>query len=173
MGRDFLHLFHLVKETASFIQDGLDGVFHPLRFIQKTLGNQDGKEVQIVGDVGLEMMKAINQAYDTLKNLDSWSCESGTNEETLKIILEVWEKINTLNGIKGELCGTWLWISGDTWNHKKVLKNVGCKWASKKKMWYWRPEGYKKKSKKIMDMGTIRNLYGTEILETKTVSLIA
>lgn len=60
-----------------------------------------------------------------------------------------------------ELCGEWLWISGDTKPVKDQLKAVGCKWATKKKLWYWKPAWMKNRSRKEHDMEWIRSAYGS------------
>ena len=61
-----------------------------------------------------------------------------------------------------ELCGEWLWISGNTKEHKDELKNIGCKWASKKHMWYWRPAWMRSTGRKGgKDMDEIRAKYGS------------
>ena len=36
-----------------------------------------------------------------------------------------------------ELCGRWLWIGGDTRQHKERLKALGCRWSASKKLWSW------------------------------------
>jgi len=61
-----------------------------------------------------------------------------------------------------ELCGEWLWISGNTKEHRTELKNIGCKWASKKHMWYWRPSWMRSSGRKGgKDMDEIRAKYGS------------
>ncbi|MBS0350771.1 MAG: hypothetical protein JSR33_06240, partial [Proteobacteria bacterium] len=42
-----------------------------------------------------------------------------------------------LNAIMGcsleiEICGAWIWLSGDTRPHKELLKQNGFRWAPKK-----------------------------------------
>lgn len=49
-------------------------------------------------------------------------------------------KLKALTGITVKLVGTWLWISGDTKSNKEALKDLGCVWASKKKVWTWHTE---------------------------------
>ena len=77
---------------------------------------------------------------------------------------EVLEKIMNIEDIFVELCGSWLWISGDTRPHKQELKAAGCKWAPVKKMWYWRPDDRKvfNRGMGIKDMSYIRRYYGSE-----------
>lgn len=64
-----------------------------------------------------------------------------------------------------ELCGVWLWISGDTKKYKVELKAAGCEWAPVKKVWYWRPEKFKSRtSRGKSTMGDIRNKFGSETI---------
>ena len=62
-----------------------------------------------------------------------------------------------------ELCGCWLWISGDTKPVKEELKAAGCRWSSSKKMWYWRHQedgAHWSRGKKTMSQ--IRMKYGSQ-----------
>jgi len=38
-----------------------------------------------------------------------------------------------LIGVDIEICGAWVWVTGDTRTHKEVLKENGYKYASKRK----------------------------------------
>ena len=65
-----------------------------------------------------------------------------------------------------ELCGSWLWIGGETKTHKDELKALGCRWSQKKGLWYWRHEedGHRwYKGKKSME--EIRSKYGSQVFE--------
>jgi len=42
-----------------------------------------------------------------------------------------------------EICGSWIWLSGDTRKYRKQFKETGFFYTYKKKMWYWRPSDYK------------------------------
>jgi hypothetical protein len=77
-------------------------------------------------------------------------------------------RIIHLEGIQIELCGTWIWISGNTKEHRKYLKEVGCFWADKKQMWYWRSEEYRSFSRKSHNIKDIRNKYGSDIIHNET-----
>lgn len=121
-----------------------------------------------------EMMKKVNAAYETaLKKLQeqaknenvSASQSSYFEDDGFRDILN---KIIHLD-LDIEICWRWIWVSGNTRAHKETLKNAGFYWASKKKMWYWRPEDAKVKySTGITDMDYIRNMYGSEKIQTKT-----
>lgn len=74
---------------------------------------------------------------------------------------EMLNKIIHFKGIDIELVGAWIWVSGNTYAHKKELKELSFKWASQKKMWYWHSEVFRKKSRKTLSMDDIRNYYGS------------
>lgn len=86
------------------------------------------------------------------------------NEVDMTNVNEAASKLAKIEALNLELCGTWLWISGDTKPHKEELKEVGAHWAPKKKMWYVSPIGAKRFHRKEQDMNSIRNTYGCEVL---------
>jgi len=63
-----------------------------------------------------------------------------------------------------EIVGSWLWVSGNTKDKKEVLKGLGFKWASKKKMWFF-GELKKSRSRGNMAMGDIKNKYGCKTVK--------
>jgi len=81
-------------------------------------------------------------------------------DDFIKIVSELLK----ISGIEIELCGRWLWISGDTKPVKEALKVYGCRWNSKKKMWSWHYEedGFRKRSRKSVPMADIRTMYGSQ-----------
>lgn len=82
-------------------------------------------------------------------------------EDFIKIITA----LLTLEGVTVELCGRWIWISGNTKPHKEFLKSIGCRWNAKKVAWSWH---YKEdsdtwyKGKKAASMEYIRAAYGSK-----------
>lgn len=115
-----------------------------------------------------EIMKAINAEYESLfkkLNINNGSGESKYNLDDG--FREMINKIINLEGLEIEICGLWVWVSGNTKEHKSELKEAGFYWASKKLMWYWRPEeGKIRRSSGIKDMDYIRNVYGSETVKT-------
>jgi len=97
-----------------------------------------------------EKMKAINaeyeKAFNRLKDIHNKAAEDDTTgkkrkmNETAEEYMEVIQKIIAFSGIVIELCGSWVWVSGNTYEYKDAFKAAGFRWASKKKMWYWRSE---------------------------------
>jgi curved DNA-binding protein CbpA len=98
----------------------------------------------------LELMQSINAEYDLIKDngLEYYHAKAGfttefsketanadlnfSSEDYLTII-----KFCLNTGLDIELCGSWLWISGNTKGQKDHLKELGCKWSASKSMWYF------------------------------------
>ena len=85
---------------------------------------------------------------------------------------EVLQKIINFDGIEIEIVGAWLWVSGNTYSYKKELKEIGFKWASQKKQWYFHTDQYRKKSHKSLSMDDIRNYYGSTKVQTDSRILL-
>lgn len=118
------------------------------------------------GDV--EAMKRVNlnyeEAFNYLKSAHNAAAdEAHQTTETPEEFRAILEALLKLDGLTIELCGSWLWISGDTFTHKDALKAAGCRWSNNKKMWYWRHEedGHKWRRGKST-MADIRAKYGSQ-----------
>ncbi len=110
---------------------------------------------------GLEMMKMVNVAYETLKAHDPNKITFEPNTYDYGDAIN-----NALNaiinlGLVVELCGAWVWVSGDTKPHKDTLKTAGFFWSPKKLCWYFRPEDYKSHNRSTWSMDKIRSTYGS------------
>ncbi len=136
----------------------------------------------------LEIMQEINAEYDRLfKFLKNQHENNNADQDNTKsdyssmkydfaedeLLREMLNKIINFNRIDIELVGAWIWLSGNTYAYKKELKDLGFRWASQKKMWYWHSEAFRKKSRKTLSMDEIRNYYGsTEIKNTGRMVLM-
>lgn len=112
------------------------------------------------------IIQEINVNYDLLlKQLQQNSTSNQYNDfsdDELKNILN--ELIKLKANITIELIGSWIWISGDSYSIKKQLKELGFKWASKKKMWYWgEPHHHITAS---LPINYIREKYGSTIYKS-------
>lgn len=115
-------------------------------------------------------MAAINSEYDEVfpRLKDQHNAAADEYHKTTEAPEEfrnICEVLLHMDGLTIELCGSWLWISGDTKTHKDGLKAAGCKWASKKLMWYWHhEEDGARHSRGKRTMEQIRQKYGSEII---------
>lgn len=93
-----------------------------------------------------EIMKQINCEYDEmfskLKNI--FKNSSGKVYEDKKSVSESPEEFRNImsilinmKGITIELIGRWIWITGNTMEHKEQLKELNFRWCKIKKAWSW------------------------------------
>ena len=114
-----------------------------------------------------EIMKAINSQYEAVL--------TGAYQRAGKSITEIddliandcilRDKLNEIimhEGVNVELCGRWLWVTGDTRPVKDLLKAAKFKWAKTKKCWFWRADEDKSFNRKTMDLGEIRARHGCQ-----------
>lgn len=121
-------------------------------------------------------MQEINNEYDILfaklKNIHA-TAEGKTykaNKETTETPEEFKNIINSLINLKGiniELCGSWLWLTGNTREHKEKLKGLHFKWSKSKCAWYYHSNDYRKSSRKTYSLEEIRDLYGSETIKAE------
>lgn len=124
-----------------------------------------------------EIMKAINIEHDKVfevlkrkQNLAAEVPDSGVREttESPEEFRNIVEALLKIKGIEVELCGSWLWISGDTYESKDALRACGCKWSRSKRRWYWRhAEDGAHWSHGRSSMKQIRERYGSQWLGNK------
>ena len=124
-------------------------------------------------DIGgnLKDMQEINSEYDKLfkelKNIHR-SAEGKTytakeeTTETANDFKNIIDSLINIDGINIEICGSWIWITGNTLPHKDKLKELKFKWSKSKNAWYFHNDGYKKRNNKNFTLDEIRDLYGSE-----------
>lgn len=112
---------------------------------------------------GAEMMKIINAAFETLRDFEGEipASDEPLTEDYPQALNDALNAVIGLAGLEIEICGAWVWVSGETYKHKSVLKEAGFKFASKKKSWYFRPENWRSSSRGAYSMDDIREKYGS------------
>ena len=116
----------------------------------------------------VEAIKTINVEYEqlfkVLKNSDTKENKKKYNMEEDEMLRNVINNIINLN-IDIEICGSWIWVSGNTYVCKAELKQNGFRWASKKKMWYWHNPEEETRSYGKTTMEDIRTKYGSQVIK--------
>ena len=110
-----------------------------------------------------EEFKLLNAIYnDFIENKIYFSNDFKIDLDLEKIISQILHFEN----ITIELVGSWIWLSGDTKEIKDKLKDdLGFKWASKKKMWFYGE--MKGRNPKEKSMEEIKGKYGCKTVKTK------
>lgn len=126
----------------------------------------------------LKAMQTINAEWDYLRkhnyNIHD-SKDGGTYtdwnqdmpDDVTSEFADLIAKLVNLDGLEIEICGSWLWVGGNTKEHKDGLKGMGMRWASKKHRWYKAPKDWKRKSHRELTMDEIRDKFGSQAVHGK------
>lgn len=117
-----------------------------------------------------EMQNEFETMWERLKNIHINSEGETYTKETAETPQEFINIINVLTKLKDievEICGSWIWVSGNTKAHKDILKQLKFRWANKKQAWYYHTEPYRKKSKRELSLDEIRELFGSQQYKAK------
>ena len=139
-------------------------------FISKNEADTKQLAKKLHPDVGgdEESFKLLNAIYtDLIEHKIYFSNDIKIDIELEKII----SLILHFENITIELVGSWIWVNGDTREIKEKLKEIGFKWASKKRMWYFGEMKSKNPTPKSME--EIKSKYGSETLKSKEKKEIA
>ena len=115
-----------------------------------------------------EEFKLLNEIYNHLIEHKIYFSNSSKIDIELEKIISL---ILHFENINIELIGSWVWVSGDTKEIKEKFKEIGFKWASKKKMWYYGEMKAKNPNPKSME--EIKAKYGSETLKSDEKKRIA
>lgn len=120
-------------------------------------------------------MQAINAEYDKLfqryknihKNRNGEAYERQEEiKETPEQFRHIIDAIIHLDGITVEICGAWIWVTGNTYEHRETLKGLAFRFSKRKQAWYWHEDGYRKHSNKYFTLDEIRALHGSDVLKS-------
>jgi len=96
-------------------------------------------------------------------NIDTFDVEAyltETADAEDRITDELVAALDNTKDIEAELIGTWLWVTGNTRDHKDVLKALGFRWSGKKQAWYMSPAPVKRGYRtKYSNMDAVRRAY--------------
>lgn len=119
-----------------------------------------------------ERMQQLIKQDTSTKYRDTASTEEKTfweNQEERceaeKKVAEALQKIIALDGLEIEIVGVWLWVGGNTKQHKEALKEAGFYWFNKKKMWAF--AGKKSRGRGNTTMDEVRAKYGSQVVRKK------
>ena len=118
------------------------------------------------------MQAEYERMWERLKNVHK-TAEGKTYTAKTETTAAPQEFINIINvlirleGVNVEICGSWIWASGNTMTHKDTLKSLGFKWAYKKRAWYYHTEPYRKRSHRELTLDEIRDMFGSQSYTTK------
>lgn len=125
------------------------------------------------GDNG-ETMKEINKEYEIafklFKNKHKAKTDTKTETdskqdfETPEMFKDIINGLVNCDGVQIDIVGSWVWLTGNTYAYKDIVKGLGFKWANKKKAWYWHSEEETRRRRSKMTLEEIKEKYGCQTL---------
>lgn len=124
------------------------------------------------------MMNEYKTAFDRLKNIHTNSKgetyeSKKASTETAEQFAEIIKAIIHLDGIRIEIIGTWVWVTGNTYQYHNIFKQAGFTWSKSKKAWYYTGEENTGKRRGRYSMKQLRSKWGSEEIETEKQEKIA
>ena len=124
----------------------------------------------------LDTMKEINNEFDwIMKNgiFKSAKAKEDAKKDydfSTSQFKDIITKLLKFKGLEIEITGVFIWVTGNTYQNKEVLKQLGFRYSRNKKAWYTAPKEYftqKTYYKKSYSMNEIRNKYGSTRFESE------
>lgn len=117
-----------------------------------------------------EMQAEYQRAFDRLKTIHS-TADGDTYEkattETAKDYMDIIDKLLHMDGVKIEIIGSWIWLSGNTMTYKDEIKAVGFWWSKSKKAWYYNGDTKKSRRRGRYSMNALRDKWGSVEVEKR------
>jgi len=121
-------------------------------------------ESTLKGKAKTAMLDQFKTAFNKLKSTHATKegklYEKAT-EETAEDFASLIIKLAKVKGVSVEICGSWIWVSGDTKPVKDTLKDLGFWFSAKKSAWY-NNGGLAHKKSKNYTLDEIRSMWGSE-----------
>lgn len=128
---------------------------------------------EIMKEINLQYDKAFSKNKNIFKNKDGKTyTDKKTVSEAPEEFRNIMSKLIRIKGIKIELIGRWIWVTGNTKEFKDQLKKLNFRWCARKMAWSWhRPEDYTHSRGKAT-LNEIRMKYGSvKVTEDKKSSV--
>lgn len=87
------------------------------------------------------------------------------------------QKFDKLNDCDISFVGTFIWVENTRIEQKETIKSIKidgyntARWAKNKKAWYFSPLDYKRKGRKNYSLDSIKNHFGTETINKRSLKL--
>lgn len=132
--------------------------------------NKDRDTTSLFQQMLNEFEKAFEKLKNTHQNKDGeFYTTKGTSENASEFI-EIINGLIHLEELTIEIIGCFIWVYGDTFNHKDLIKSLGLKWSKKRKSWYYSSKKIRVSGKNI-SMDEMREFFGSEIITNQTLQL--
>lgn len=113
-------------------------------------------------DVAIRMAAATEAGTANAENR-----EARFSYEGERAVAEALERFLNIPGIIVEICGSWLWIAGNTFPVHERIKAEGAKYSKGKGKWYYSPYMGRGKRRGRYSMAQIRRRFGSIVVDSE------
>lgn len=116
----------------------------------------------------VEFKEMLNQFHAFRPSTEKFKGESDQWVNFGPVYSSIIDQLLNIEGIIVEVVGSYIWLSGNTFPVKNQIKAVETEghmqigWASKKAQWYFKPAGYRPRSRKERSMDELRDMWGSQ-----------
>ena len=130
-----------------------------------------GGDTEVMKEINAEfsdMAKILRNKHErkTTNKEEEYSEEKESNFNADKY-MDIISKLIHFSGVKIEVCGTWLWLTGNTYHYREEIKALGFQWSKSKKAWYYAEGLFHRKTRGTKTLNQIRNEFGSETIVNK------
>lgn len=102
---------------------------------------------------------------------DAETHETKYSADVDRKVREMINKVVILDGLEIEISGCWIWLSGNTYQHKEAIKAYGFKWSTSHKKWYYKPYE-SRKPRRAMKEEDRRAKYGSRTFSSRPAAAL-
>lgn len=120
------------------------------------------------------LMQELNDRYERLSkklinsNPEFSEAKKEWEQQVSEDIRDMLDHIIFLKGVDIEVIGSWIWITGNTFQVRVTLKNAGFNFSHQKCAWYWHKGEYRKKNGTLKSLEEVRQFWGSRKVSTKS-----
>lgn len=124
------------------------------------------------------MMNEYKIAFNRYKNVhatqdgETYEKEQDT-QETAEQFAEIINKIIHFEGVKIEIIGSWVWLSGNTRVYAEQIKALGFFWSKSKVAWYYNGSDKKTRRRGRYKMDDLRSKWGSTTVKNERQEKLA
>ena len=123
-----------------------------------------------------EMIAEYEIVFEKLKTVhvtaEGKEYRKETNETAWQFA-DIINKVIHFEGVKIEIIGSWIWLTGNTLIYKEEIKKAGFFWSNNKKAWYYNGDDRKSPRRGRYNMDQLRQKWGTTEVETEPQKKLA
>lgn len=128
-------------------------------------------ELQKAYELVMASLTYTGKKYNSDKSVED--IEKNYTQELINKMMSIIEALSDSDDVSLNLCGCWVWITGNTKPIKDTLKALGLKYSRNKTAWYWHEGEYRRfGGKRVYTMTDIAYRHGQiEVSTTKKTKL--